>query len=289
MRALVIAVGLVLMACGGGSEIGVDAETLYETGGSAGAVVEATGGEALTEATGGDQETGGNTTGGTVPATGGTATGGAQTGGTATGGSTEPVCEAGRQVACPCVGIGDVGVQSCLADGSGWGECECSDPATGGNPTGGMGTGGLATGGTTPTGGTLTGGSATGGIDVGTGGTTSTGGSDTGGSVGTGGTGPTTETACWDHTDDDEDGATDCDDSDCCTAEYCCEADGTCHSDHIITLGVMIDCMCWELCDPDARPSGGSADIGINPDTHHCVFVGSPAYNRAQTSCSVTG
>jgi len=37
-----------------------------------------------------------------------------------------PVCEAGRQASCACVGGGE-GAQRCLDDGSGWGSCECPD------------------------------------------------------------------------------------------------------------------------------------------------------------------
>lgn len=37
-----------------------------------------------------------------------------------------PVCEAGKQASCACVG-GAAGAQRCLDDGSGWGPCECPD------------------------------------------------------------------------------------------------------------------------------------------------------------------
>ena len=79
-------------------------------------------------------------------ASGGTpGTGGAgERGGDASGGSpVAPVCAAGRQVTCPCVGGGE-GVQVCSADGSGWSACQCPDPTGSAGSDGSAGSAGVA-------------------------------------------------------------------------------------------------------------------------------------------------
>lgn len=97
-------------------------------------------------------------------------------------------CTPGQQVNCGCPG-GDQGTQICLADGSGYGTCQCGDGGAGGATGGNGGTGGDggsgATGGST--GGTNPGGSSPGG--GGTGGTAS-GGSNPGGGGNPGGGNP---------------------------------------------------------------------------------------------------
>lgn len=95
---------------------------------------------------GGTESTGGVATGGTpTGATSGTST----TGGVGTGGaSTTPpgmTCFPGQGQACPA---GCLGFRYCVADGSGYTECDCGQGtggATGGGPaTGGVGVAGAA-------------------------------------------------------------------------------------------------------------------------------------------------
>src|SRR5689334_2032717 len=69
------------------------------------------------------------------------------------------VCEAGRQVDCPCPD-GAPGIQVCANDGSQWGACDCPGTTSGGG-TGGTGAAagsGGASGSTAMTGGGGTGG-----------------------------------------------------------------------------------------------------------------------------------
>jgi len=47
----------------------------------------------------------------------------------------EVTCSPGKTESCACVGAGDVGAQTCDADGHGWGECAC--PQQGGAGGGG--------------------------------------------------------------------------------------------------------------------------------------------------------
>ncbi len=53
----------------------------------------------------------------------------------ACGESQESVCEPGRQVACACSGAAVEGVQACLEDGSGWGDCTCDDGGDASEPS----------------------------------------------------------------------------------------------------------------------------------------------------------
>lgn len=155
MRELTLIVGMLLVGCGGGTEVTGAGATVADTGGRS--AVETGGGAAGIEmlATGGAEETGGTATGGLEDG----GTGPSNTGGAATGGV--ETCPVGSE-RCSCYGNGtcDDGLV-CLSG-------LCVDAGTGGVGTGGVApTGGVATGGTAPTGGVATGGVATGGTSTG--------------------------------------------------------------------------------------------------------------------------
>jgi hypothetical protein len=45
--------------------------------------------------------------------------------------SSAQVCDPGRTEECACVGAGDLGAQTCDAEGKSWGACECPDGTSG--------------------------------------------------------------------------------------------------------------------------------------------------------------
>lgn len=117
---MVVALCLAVSACGSGSGYGRTSAnggdaTSWAPNGGAGSI-HAGGGSAGIPNQGVLADSGGEApTGGELPFS---------AGGVAGVVAPRPICEAGRQVACPCIG-GEQGVQICRDDGSGWETCVC--------------------------------------------------------------------------------------------------------------------------------------------------------------------